>query len=74
MRNFLWGGSDDKGKTPHKLVDRHNGKRNGGLGIKAMHSMNQAFMAKLGWRSTMEQENLWAKVIISKYVRGDIDI
>ena len=36
--------------------------------------MNLAFMAKLGWRLIAEEENLWAQVILSKYVKGRVDI
>lgn len=55
----------------------HNGKRkthvinwdtvtlgleNGGLGIRGMEEMNQAFMTKLGWMSLTDKERLGVKI------------
>ena len=34
--------------------------------------MNLALMAKLGWRLILEGDSLWARILISKYVRGEI--
>ena len=47
-------------------------KEYGGLGIKQMHYMNLALMAKLGWRLLTEQNCLWTKVMIGKYIRGAV--
>ena len=35
-----------------------------------MHKMNLAFMAKKGWRLLTHQDKLWAKVLMSKYIKG----
>lgn len=39
----------------------------GGLGIRPTRMTNIAALAKMGWRLLMEQENLWAKVLLAKY-------
>lgn len=36
--------------------------------------MNKAFMAKLGWILTTEQDKLWVSVVRGKYTRGELDI
>ena len=36
-----------------------------------MRSMNLALMAKLGWRVLAGRNNLWAEVLISKYMKGE---
>ena len=57
VRQFLWHCSNDKKKDSlSKLVIRE--KELGGLGIKRMHDMNLAFMAKLSWRLLQEKESL----------------
>ena len=33
--------------------------------------MNLAFMAKLGWSLVSEKQNLWARVVAGKYIRGE---
>ena len=35
-----------------------------------MKEMNVAFMAKLGWRLLTSKDELWAKVLRSKYIKG----
>ena len=39
-----------------------------------MHNMNLALMAKLGWKLILESDSLWARILASKYVRGDINL
>ena len=48
-------------------------KDEGGLEIKGAHEMNLALMAKLGWRLLKEKGSLWAKVLTSKYTKGEIN-
>ena len=72
VRQFLWGSSNEK-KKMHLVNWEYlvtSEKEHGGLGIKQTHNMNLVFMAKLGWRLIAEEENLWAQVILSKYVKG----
>ena len=46
----------------------------GGLGIRNMRNMNIAFMAKLGWRFLNAANDLWARVLQTKYARGKVEI
>ncbi|XP_038687586.1 uncharacterized protein LOC119986972 [Tripterygium wilfordii] len=72
VRRFLWGGSEDK--RPVSLVSWEQVTRPiemGGLGIRKLEQTNHAFMAKVGWRLLNEKQNLWAKVVSSKYMRGN---
>ena len=49
-------------------------KEKGGLGIRwCVRSLNLAFMAKLGWRFLTSREDLWARILQAKYVRGKVD-
>ena len=41
-----------------------------GSGIRSIQHMNHAFMAKLAWRLLSESNTLWARVLLSKCVRG----
>ena len=34
--------------------------------------INIAFMAKLGWRLLTNKDELWAKMLTSKYIRGSV--
>ena len=36
--------------------------------------MNLAFTKKLGWRLVSEKQNLWARVVARKYIRGEVSI
>ena len=42
----------------------------GGLGIKKLNVMNDAFLMKVGWKIIEKPDNLCSKVLISKYGRG----
>ena len=46
----------------------------GGLGIRSMQNMNLAFMAKLGWRLLSTKNELWAQILHSKYVKGNLEV
>ncbi|CAL9006319.1 unnamed protein product [Prunus brigantina] len=62
-RNFLWGHTADKA-TIH-LVNWETSckpKIAGGLGIKKMAWMNQALLAKSGWRLLQHEQGLWAEL------------
>ncbi|XP_019164336.1 PREDICTED: uncharacterized protein LOC109160503 [Ipomoea nil] len=45
-------------------------KEQGGVGLRRLREMNLAFLTKLGWRLHTEKENLWAKVVLAKYMHG----
>ncbi|CAL2279833.1 unnamed protein product [Prunus armeniaca] len=42
----------------------------GGLGFKKTASMNQALLAKIGWRLHSKDNGLWAKIYEAKYLKG----
>ncbi|KAL5792680.1 hypothetical protein ACOSP7_001274 [Xanthoceras sorbifolium] len=70
-RNFLWGHTMDK-KSVHlvnwDMVCRP--KIQGGLGIKKMKMMNQALLAKAGWRLLQGDGGLWGKMLNRKYLNN----
>ncbi|CAL8078089.1 unnamed protein product [Prunus armeniaca] len=69
-RNFFWGGSEKKHKIhlcQWDLVCKPKSK--GGLGLKKTHDMNQALLAKVGWRLLRKDEGLWAQIFEKKYIK-----
>lgn len=42
-------------------------KQHGGLGINKVRNINKALLSKWLWRFGPERDNLWRKVIASKY-------
>ncbi|CAL9010471.1 unnamed protein product [Prunus brigantina] len=70
-RNFFWGSSEKKYKIhlcQWDLACRPKSK--GGLGFKKTASMNQALLAKIGWRLHTKDNGLWAKIYEAKYLKG----
>lgn len=67
-RRFLWSNTDSN-RAVHliKWEKVCKKKAEGGLGIKQAGPMNQALLAKLGWRAKEETGSLWAKIIQNKY-------
>ncbi|CAL8122129.1 unnamed protein product [Prunus armeniaca] len=62
--NFLWGFTGDKTKI--HLVNWDTvcqPKSFGGLGIKKIHCMNQALLAKTGWKIVQKDQGLWSQVL-----------
>ncbi|KAF7808310.1 putative ribonuclease H protein At1g65750 family [Senna tora] len=43
---------------------------NGGLGLRHLKHQNKAFMTKLGWGLVNQQDDLWVRVLRSKYQCG----
>ncbi|KAK9939901.1 hypothetical protein M0R45_016581 [Rubus argutus] len=69
-RDFLWGDSEGL-KKPH-LVNWDTvclPKLHGGLGIKKTTDMNQAMLAKAGWRLFQKDAGLWASIYQAKYLQ-----
>lgn len=67
-RDFLWGSTEEKRKL--HLMNWNTvtlPKDRGGLGMVAMQSRNEAYLAKLCWRLANEQEAPWATMLMSKY-------
>lgn len=46
-------------------------KGQGGLGIRRLQFMNDAFLMKVGWKLRVQPENICSKVLSSKYGRGE---
>ncbi|GAU10752.1 hypothetical protein TSUD_425200, partial [Trifolium subterraneum] len=72
QRGFLWGDTDQVRK-PH-LVSWNVcclPKKDGGLGIKSPHQMNEAFLMKMLWNLINRPDDLWCKVLYSKYGRNN---
>ena len=42
-------------------------KRDGGLGIKKLHTLNNALLSKWSWRFTFERESLWKQLITRRH-------
>ncbi|KAI5350878.1 hypothetical protein L3X38_003769 [Prunus dulcis] len=81
-RNFFWGaaaregwgggGCGEKKQKIHScqwdLVCRPTWKV--GMGLKKTTAMNQAMLAKIGWRLRSKDKGLWAKIYETNYMQG----
>jgi len=68
QRNFLWGGDKDYKKIPWvKWETICLPKEEGGLGIKEISKFNEALLGKWIWDLASDQQQLWARIIKSKY-------
>ncbi|XP_061353784.1 uncharacterized protein LOC133298506 [Gastrolobium bilobum] len=64
QRCFIWGDSEDKRRAHYVAWDQMCLPREcGGLGIINLRTQNEAFMQKIAWQLTSDQESLWAKVM-----------
>ena len=71
-RSFLRGAIEGKKKIHLcKWDDVCRPKRIGGLGLQHAKYSNLAFMAKLGWGLVHQRDELWVKVLRSKYGCGE---
>jgi len=71
QRGFLWGDTDQIRK-PH-LINWEVcclPKGDGGLGIRNQKQMNEAFLMKILWNMINKPDDLWCKVLYSKYGRN----
>lgn len=67
--NFFWNQHKDKNGTP--LIAWSTfcmPKALSGLGLCRAYPLNQAFLAKLGWKILSELDNFWVKLIKAKYL------
>ena len=68
QRKFLWGGDNTHNKIPWvKWADICLPKNEGGLGIKDISKFNVALMGRWIWAFASGQQQLWVRVLISKY-------
>ncbi|KAK0580349.1 hypothetical protein LWI29_000920 [Acer saccharum] len=70
-RDFLWGNNAENKKIHLVKWDTVcTPKNKGGLGIKKTRLMNQALLAKAGWRMNQDTNGLWANILKGKYLKG----
>ena len=70
QRNFVWG--EDQGeKRWHAIAWERlcQPKEVGGVGIKSLERMNDAFLSKILWRLNTNPTSLWVQVLLGKYGR-----
>ena len=68
QRNFLWGGDHEHKKIPWVKWDViFLPKIDGGLGIKDISKFNVALLGRWIWALVSDQQQLWARIITSKY-------
>ncbi|KAJ8767189.1 hypothetical protein K2173_013586 [Erythroxylum novogranatense] len=67
-RNFLWG--HQSGTRKLHLISWDTITQplaSGGLGVRRLRELNEAFLAKLCWGLLSDREALWSQVLIHKY-------
>lgn len=70
-RDFLWQDGDARKKI--HLANWNSicqSKKYGGLGIKPLKLMNQAFLGKWLWRLRDGSDSLWRDIVLAKYKVG----
>ena len=72
-RSFIWGSTTNERKLSLvKWNEICQPKSSGGLGLRDMRAMNDAFLMKIGWSLVTKPDSLWVKVLKSKYgIRDD---
>lgn len=67
-KKFLWNASTESNKKGPLNWDKICTPKNyGGLGIKNIKILNQAYILKLGWRLKIDHNSLWSRTIRGKY-------
>lgn len=68
IRRFIWGGIEGSRKCHMVNWDTiTKSRKGGGLGLRQIRDMNLAFFTKLGWKIMTEKDNMWVKVLNTKY-------
>ena len=67
QRDFLWGGALEKKIHLVKWSIVCKTKSKGGLGIRSLLLLNNAFLCKWCWRFSSEKDLLWKKIIRGKF-------
>ncbi|CAN1181076.1 Putative ribonuclease H protein At1g65750 [Linum perenne] len=70
IRSFVWGST--QGQRKCHLVNWENickPKEMGGLGLRSAKSLNQAFILKIAWGILKRPNELWADVLLTKYMK-----
>ncbi|CAN1161707.1 Putative ribonuclease H protein At1g65750 [Linum perenne] len=69
IRGFIWGSKDGARKIHNvnwETVCRP--KSLGGLGLRSARDLNKAFLMKLVWNLMSQPDELWVRVLLSKYM------
>ncbi|CAN1149596.1 Putative ribonuclease H protein At1g65750 [Linum perenne] len=70
IRNFIWGSTNVARKIHNINWDMVcRSKSLGGLGLRSARDLNRAFIMKLIWGILSRPEELWVKVLTSKYLK-----
>ncbi|XP_019166605.1 PREDICTED: uncharacterized protein LOC109162339 [Ipomoea nil] len=69
IRQFVWRGSIHL--VNWETITKP--KEQGGIGLRRLKGMNLAFLTKLGWRLHTEKGSRWTKVILGKYMQGNLE-
>ncbi|CAN1860132.1 Putative ribonuclease H protein At1g65750 [Linum perenne] len=70
IRSFVWG--SEEGRRKIHLVKWETvckPKSLGGLGLRSAHYFNQAFILKLAWGILKSPNELWAELLLTKYLK-----
>ena len=68
VRNFWWGGAEDKNKISWKRWEvLTRPKFEGGLGFRDFKCFNRALLAKQGWRLLTNPDAYWANFLKAIY-------
>ena len=69
-RQFFWRQQKDKNATPLIAWDTIcQPKSQGGLGLRKTLPLNQAFIAKLGWKILTDHNNFWVNLVRKRYLK-----
>ncbi|CAN0898133.1 Putative ribonuclease H protein At1g65750 [Linum grandiflorum] len=71
IRDFIWGSGDGIRKIHNinwETVCKP--KSLGGLGLRSAREMNMAFLMKVSWGLLTKPDELWAQVLLTKYLRS----
>lgn len=70
-RDFIWGSTANRRRCHLVAWDKVcRPKEEGGLGFHGLRLLNQSYMMKLGWRLVQHGDQLWSRVLRSKYGCG----
>ncbi|CAN1830416.1 Putative ribonuclease H protein At1g65750 [Linum perenne] len=70
IRDFIWGSVDGARKIHNINWETVCKPKNlGGLGLRNARDLNMAFLIKIAWGILSRPTELWAKVLVSKYLK-----
>ncbi|XP_061337781.1 uncharacterized protein LOC133284729, partial [Gastrolobium bilobum] len=71
QRAFIWGDQDSRRRAHLVAWDQmYKPKVRGGLGIINLRLQNEAYIHKLAWKVLTKKDDLWVKILVAKYGRG----